>query len=392
MDIEAQMNQSFVRSIAFFVIASALVLTAAVRAQNKGERENEAPGSQEQPDRAAPFGKWGQGPQFDGQARNRQQWFDTGLVFIEGEFVPGPYEVAMTAEGVTINGKVVPSAAPNGFRFANTDNADNDGRGGSRRGQHWQGFGRRFGQMNRVVDCLDSNGVLVAFGDEPLVTLVLTNDVYAFFSAIATRDATSPARQQLFQQLPRSANRGRWADWLAEYTPPDEVQTMGVAYVESYNAIEKANMAEVAAVQRISKLSYPLTVFGMVAGVLALGHLLTSLPRADASATSEGVRPEWVRATVISVALVIVLSMLDLVWTILGHQSGQMQELNPFGSRLIENPQLLIAFKTTATLVSCGLLLALRRHHIARKAAWWACLVLTVLTFRWLVFNSMFIV
>jgi hypothetical protein len=33
----------------------------------------------------------------------------------------------------------------------------------------------------------------------------------------------------------------------------------------------------------------------------------------------------------------------------------------------------------------------LRRHYIARLAAWWLCLACTILTFRWLMFNSMFL-
>ena len=37
------------------------------------------------------------------------------------------------------------------------------------------------------------------------------------------------------------------------------------------------------------------------------------------------------------------------------------------------------------------LLVALRKHHRAQVAAWWVCLILTVLTFRWLVLNSLFV-
>jgi hypothetical protein len=44
------------------------------------------------------------------------------------------------------------------------------------------------------------------------------------------------------------------------------------------------------------------------------------------------------------------------------------------------------------TIASCALLVALRKHHRAQVAAWWVCLILTVLTFRWLVLNSLFVI
>lgn len=138
-------------------------------------------------------------------------------------------------------------------------------------------------------------------------------------------------------------------------------------------------------------LAYPLTLLGMVLSVIAFGHLLKSLPDHGAMRTNGGVTAEIVRATVVSLGLVIVLSGLDLVWTLLASQSGQMRELNPLASRLISDPQALIAFKAVATLIACGLLFALRHHGRAQLASWWICLICTMLTFRWLMFNSMFI-
>ena len=38
---------------------------------------------------------------------------------------------------------------------------------------------------------------------------------------------------------------------------------------------------------------------------------------------------------------------------------------------------------------SCGGML--RKHYPARLASWWLCLLCTILTFRWLTFNALFI-
>ncbi len=83
------------------------------------------------------------------------------------------------------------------------------------------------------------------------------------------------------------------------------------------------------------------------------------------------------------------MSGLDLIWTLLAGQSGQMRELNPIGRNLIAHPVGLVAFKIIATVIGCVLLYVFRRDRRVAQAAWWLCLTLTVLTFRWLVFNSM---
>ena len=77
--------------------------------------------------------------------------------------------------------------------------------------------------------------------------------------------------------------------------------------------------------------------------------------------------------------------------TIMTSQAGQMREVNPFGNSLIQNPALLALFKIGATGLSIGLLFGLRKYRRAQVAAWWACLILTILALRWLTFNSMMI-
>ena len=91
-----------------------------------------------------------------------------------------------------------------------------------------------------------------------------------------------------------------------------------------------------------------------------------------------------------SLGSVAVLSALDLIWTILASQAGRMREMNPFGSGLIEDPLLLIAFKVGMIGAAIAMLFVLRRHRQAQVGAWWACLICTLLTVRWLTFNSMF--
>ena len=164
-----------------------------------------------------------------------------------------------------------------------------------------------------------------------------------------------------------------------------------MAEVNRIDAIESVNLAANSAVRWVDATAYPLTVLGMVVVVLSAGHLLSHRPTLDVASEEAKLSPETSRAVFRSVVLICLLSGLDLVWTLLVSRTGSMRELNPLGSRLIENPTHLILFKSIATFVSVGLLFFLRRFSFARLASWWACLVCTLLAVRWLTFNSMFV-
>ena len=52
---------------------------------------------------------------------------------------------------------------------------------------------------------------------------------------------------------------------------------------------------------------------------------------------------------------------------------GRCVELNPLGSRFIEDPLLLVAFKFAVTGASIGILYVLHQRPIAQVASWWCC-------------------
>src|SRR5690606_27472157 len=101
--------------------------------------------------------------------------------------------------------------------------------------------------------------------------------------------------------------------------------------------------------QRLQSWAYPLTVFGMLASVISFGHLLQYPPRGSYDVVPSRRRRDLCRATVIFLAMVVILSALDLVWTLLVSQAGQMNELNPIGKELLDDPWLLAMFKTGVT-------------------------------------------
>jgi hypothetical protein len=332
---------------------------------------------------------------------------DTGYVFIGGEYVPAPYHVQQTEEGVLINGHLIKADQFPRFNAAGRGGFAGPGRAawqemhqeGSRQGAGRAIFLTRdtrrpvpFGGLRgRTIYRLEQEAAIFALDDRPLVVLdsaSVVNDLLRIFAGL---DQDSSSLANVLAALPREADADFWKTWLTTYEPPPQLVARAKEKCETSEAVETANHEQLAAVRRLDTYSYPLSVFGMVLAVLASGHLLKSVPTSDAKSSVEEPRPHLVRFVIMAAGLVFLMSSLDLAWTLLAAQAGQMRELNPLGQNLIDDPASLVAFKLSATLVSCGLLVALRRHHAAQLASWWLCLVCTMLTFRWLLFNSMFL-
>ena len=192
--------------------------------------------------------------------------------------------------------------------------------------------------------------------------------------------------------LPPGIDIPTWQRWIDTFAPSEAFLAQAKARIGQCQGIESANLAAGAAVRRLDAATYPITVLGMVLVVLSFGHLLSYHPSVvDASHPETEQTGTRNRVIYISLSLIVAFSVLDLIWTLLVSATGSMHELNPLGARLIANPGWLVTFKLATTSVAVGLLLALRRFPIARRAAWWGCLLLTLLAIRWLVFSSMFV-
>lgn len=321
---------------------------------------------------------------------------DAGYVFIDRQYLAPPYKLSDRDGNLSINGVVVTRQRDKRAEPWPGSRGPDDGFRGERRpppGPGWSrpgpgGFpGDRGARWLEGVLKLD--GVVFAFREQPIVVADSGASVDLLKSLVGSDDAE--ALESFLATLPPQESQQEWKDWITGYSMPDSLRTRAVEVVEKSEEMSRKNEAAAAAVQRLHRFAYPLNVLGMVAGVLAVGHLLRSLPKKAHEPTGEQSLREHQRAAMLSAGLVALFSALDLVWTILAWQAGQMSELNPLGSRLIEDPLSLAMFKTGTTLVSCGLLVALRRHAQAQFAAWWLCLLCTILTFRWLVVNSLFV-
>lgn len=85
-------------------------------------------------------------------------------------------------------------------------------------------------------------------------------------------------------------------------------------------------------------------------------------------------------------ALIVVwlLSVFDLVFTILAHRIGGFRELNPIAARLLRQSGWLALFKFATVATGSGILLLFRRRLISEIAAWLVCAIYVVLAWMWI--------
>lgn len=354
----------------------------------------------------------------DAHAENFRETIDSGLLFMDKQFAPSPYVLEADETRLTINGVEV--AGPLFIRMRQTasfDGADE----GQATGQEWvegqrrepgqrrwrrqggqrtatgpravrrAGFGRFGGQWNTPP----RKNLAIRFAED--LAIQLSDGATVFLETGKPAEVIFNFEEQkrfleLIVQGGSATQQGEAGSygWVTQLQS-EPLLTMASRRLDYINDVASKNESNTRAVRRLYQWSYPLTVGGMVISVFSLGHLLKSAPKVQTDEQRRETAGQWTRLTIVSIGLFIVMSSLDLTWTLLASGAGQMHELNPIGSKLVDSPDLLIVFKLGATFISAGILFCLRKHSQAQVASWWVCLICTVLTMRWIVFNSMFV-
>ncbi|MBI1309812.1 hypothetical protein GC176_00780 [bacterium] len=350
-------------------------------------------------------------------------------VFINGRFVPPPLVVTTDASRVLVNGiefptdeRVIRSLRDVGYlsedgqgfggRFDEEMGPDDDrprfrprrrdGESDRRRpnrevepgiaeSEHQYRPTRLFRTAHGIANMFESGRqVFAVFAGEPVLIAPMSDYGLELLSVLQSKSRHAQAVDDLLRHLPDGADANIWGDWLREFKPTAEFTRIVDKQVEFFDAVENENRGRTAAVGRLRSMSYPMSIAGLLLSVFAFGHVVSNKPPNRFTPVSEELSLESRLMVNRSLLLVVALSFLDLIWTILASQAKEMTELSPFGREFIHDPVLLGVFKFLMTGLGVGLLLALRRHRVAQTAAWWACLILTLLTMRWLTFNSMF--
>lgn len=325
-----------------------------------------------------------------------------GILFIDGQYLPKPYLIEATAQVVTVNG--IPYAAvprPGDEEMDSeedfTDRPAAENSGPSRRRRSGAGGGRRVHPARvatvhaarDLVDALLMDSIVVAFGNEPVRVLSTPSDEFVVFGAVLAGNPTDEQIHEFVNLMGGPESRESWTRWVREFRPDAAVRAHMEKRIQLITETEAASQSQVNAVLRLEKFAYPLTVIGMLLGVIALGHMLKWTGRGLASETGDDRSEESVRYAGTALLLMLGMSAVDLVWTILAGQAGLMREMNPLAAGMIDSPAKLATFKVLATSVGIGILYVWRQRRQIQQATWWMCLVSVLLTFRWVMFDSL---
>lgn len=134
---------------------------------------------------------------------------------------------------------------------------------------------------------------------------------------------------------------------------------------------------------------YSLTVLGMILTVVSFGIVLSHRPQHFCRWSDVNRVPRDVRLVIGCAGMIATLCVFDLTCTLAASHATSFWELNPFGASLASRPVVLLAVKLLMTFACVAILWNLRFYRGTQLASWWLCLGLTLLTARWVVFNSL---
>lgn len=313
-----------------------------------------------------------------GGANAQRPPIEAGFLFSEGEYIAPPYAINQVDDEIQVNGRLVLSIPPlqgPWRRFAPPKGVD-----------HWL--------TTDLATRLSNDNIVMVRDHKHTLRFDQHTQQQDILAALADWDSGSKrdiAEATLIGAVANDVDAEPWREWFRSFEPPRDLVSRAEKVLAEAEAVVRANQARLDWQRRLESAIYGLTVAAMVVSVFALGHLLSMRPPVGARWNELDTARDGTRPMVKSLGLIVLMSAFDLCWTLRAAGHDSFRELNPIGSDMLSTPMGMSAFKASAILLSCLLLLTLRRYRGAQTATWWMCLVCTLVTFRWLMFESMFL-
>jgi hypothetical protein len=305
---------------------------------------------------------------------------DNGFVILDGRFLSPPYVMECRGAEVLINGNSVVLEA-NTRRRGRRDETDPER--DTKRICSVCLFARRL-QNNALILGFDGRVAWIGAGKAIQVLDILLNEL-----------AESERLQRLCELEIRNLDNSRCTRIIQTFRPSDELIERFSACTEDLDEDPDSGAAPplysaFAAADRRDRAIQCATLIGMALVVLAAGLLLSHRP-VNLPWKNRNESPQWDRFMLRCTMLIVLLSVFDLSCTLILNSVFGFHEVNPLARALTNSPWLLSVFKVTATGVGVGILWYLRKYVGAQVASWWLCLVLTMVTVRWLAVQSVFL-
>lgn len=310
---------------------------------------------------------------------NKNEPIDSGVVLLNCRHVRPPYVVECRENAILING----------LRFCSAmEGSGVDEANGNASAAH---ANRLF--CNYLKRKLRENALLISWsGNSPAV--FFAEEASEILEILTTADATDVKMDRLLENTASSRlSPQQWIQLAVNFQAISSIFRQE-PFVGNDVIIEPEGSNEVLppAYNDGRSWTYFATIGGMCLAVFGFGTLFRFRPQRTGRWRDLNVSDKEVWLVVYAVAFLIVLNLFDLVCTLSAGRSAGFWEINPLGHHLAAVPILLIGFKIAMTLLAATILFRLRHYFGAQIASWWLCVLCTVLTLRWAVFNSFFMV
>lgn len=307
---------------------------------------------------------------------------DSVFLFFNGKYIPPPYTVRLRSDTtLSINGQRIDAneldlrnyerQSPCGIEIADQT------REPSNPETPITLFHNDLSMMLRM------HAVIVLEEESPPLIIGDVSDIETSIASLCDAD---DQRELNFHP---AAAEATWNALVRKFQAPPAFRSHAKRYLEQLDHVHRAGITVITANLLVDAVGYPLHTFAMLMVVMAFGHLLSNKPCIELIGNDTQQHEHTRRVVTRSLILFGVLSAIDLFWTVASSQAGVLREMNPLGNALIRDPITLGVFKLAAVATTIALLVRLHASPVAQVASWWSCLVLTLLTARWLVFHSM---
>jgi hypothetical protein len=314
-----------------------------------------------------------------------------GFLIRDGRYVPPPYVVGSQGKSLFLNGRRLVGL---GLRpdeeeelgsehevLTRSEPARNEAAGGELSASRTAS--RMRGRLERRL----ANGMLLVQATDGTCIAFEHQAAYEVLSLLCSTQSRGEKLLALLRKDEHGLDSRQWGEVLDRFQPTAELREH-LAELDQRLERESAGLTLVYDGCPRGPL-YGLTVAGMVLVVLALGTILNTRPPAGTNWREEDCSESASAFVWRTVLLIVALSGFDLVCTLLAGQTGRFLEVNPLAESLLDSPLALAGFKGAFTLGAVLILWRLRRFRGAQMASWWICLLLTVLTVRWVVVESL---
>jgi len=311
---------------------------------------------------------------------------ESGYVILEGRVLSSPYRLGRRGRDIFVNGErmaVLPGGRAPGGRQRQDARGPDPNRSIANL-EHWL-------YEENVIIVFDERTRIVADCEEGayfLRSLIQANSLEERIALAAASYYVDVSGSDGSNRIPTS----RWREILVGFKVDDSLHASLEDWIAEYDEEDEDEDPAVhqRAPDRSAQRMYGLSVVGMVLVALSCGTLLTQRPEFG-QRWSQRVQSEASLSLVRrALALIVALSVFDLACTLLATTKGGFLEINPVGGSMLHKPWALSTFKLSATFVVVGILWSLRRRAGSQQASWWLCLVLTLVTARWVAVQSLF--